>query len=152
MSSNVAVTVVLELTVTAQASVPEQAPAHPENALFPAAGVAVSVTAVPSSKVAEHVPPSFEQVMPAGELVTEPAPSPDTATESVKVWGGVVGFELLSLPPQEAANVATTARESRRVILRIGRWGRGADRSASEDGRSQHCGPSLRKRQKILRE
>jgi hypothetical protein len=45
---NVAVTLVAALTVTAQVPVPEQAPLHPAKA-EPAAGVAVSVRAVPGA-------------------------------------------------------------------------------------------------------
>jgi hypothetical protein len=47
-------------------------------------GVAVSVTIVPVGNVAEHgeAPPPFEQLIPAGELVTVPCPLPTSCTES----------------------------------------------------------------------
>jgi len=77
---NVAVTVVAAETVTVQAPVPAQ-PVQPVK-VEPAAGVAVSVTAVPLAKLAEQVAP---QVIPAGELVTVPLPVPDGETVSVKV-------------------------------------------------------------------
>ena len=68
----VAVTVIAELTVTLQAPVPVQAPPQPVNT-DPAAAIALSVTAVPDVNVAEHVAP---QLIPAGLLVTVPAPAP----------------------------------------------------------------------------
>src|SRR5207245_8323873 len=48
----------------------------------PAAGAAVSVTAVPLAKLAVHVAP---QVIPAGELVTVPLPVPALLTVSAKL-------------------------------------------------------------------
>jgi hypothetical protein len=62
--------------------VPEQpAPLQPVKA-EPAAGVAVNVTTVPALNDAEHVAP---QVIPAGELVTDPEPEPVFVTVSVCV-------------------------------------------------------------------
>jgi len=62
--------------------VPEQpAPLQPEK-VEPAAGVAVSVTTVPSLNEVEHVAP---QSIPAGELETEPEPVPDFVTVSACV-------------------------------------------------------------------
>jgi len=62
--------------------VPEQpAPLQPVK-VEPAAGVAVSVTTVPSLNDVEHVAP---QSIPAGELETEPEPVPDFVTVSVCV-------------------------------------------------------------------
>src|SRR5207245_3234610 len=65
-----------------QAPVPEQAPPVQPVKVEPAAGAAVSVTAVPLVKLAEQVAP---QVMPAGELVMVPLPVPALETVRVKV-------------------------------------------------------------------
>src|SRR5213076_214342 len=78
----VAVTVVAAERVTVQAPVPEQLPPLQPVKVEPAAGVAVSVTAVPLVKLAEQVAP---QLMPAGELVTVPLPVPTSLTVSAKV-------------------------------------------------------------------
>ncbi|TMM11343.1 MAG: hypothetical protein E6G00_05115 [Actinobacteria bacterium] len=51
---------------------PEQAPDQPANP-EPRTGRAVSVTDLPLSKPCEQLAP---QLMPAGELVTEPRPEP----------------------------------------------------------------------------
>jgi len=56
----------------------------------PLAAVAVKVTDVPLVYEAEHV---LGQVMPAGELVTVPAPLPAGVTVSVKPPAGVGGLE-----------------------------------------------------------
>src|SRR3989449_3637914 len=82
MSVNGAVTVVAALRVTGQAPGPEQPPPLQPLKVEPAAGAAVSVTAVPPAKLAAQVAP---QVMPAGLLVTVPAPVPALETVSVKV-------------------------------------------------------------------
>ena len=79
---NVAVTDRSALIVTVQVPVPEQPPPlQPVNA-EPAAGVAVSVTTVPSLNDAAQVAP---QLIPAGELVTVPEPVPVFVTVSVCV-------------------------------------------------------------------
>ena len=78
----VAVTEWPALIVRVQVPVPEQSPDHPAKVL-PAAGVAVSVTAVPFAKLAEQFAP---QSIPAGLLVTVPVPVP--AVMTVKVGGG----------------------------------------------------------------
>src|SRR5438552_3488354 len=78
----VAVTVVAAERVTVQAPVPEQLPPLQPVKVEPAAGVAVSVTAVPLAKLAEQVAP---QVIPAGALVTVPLPVPAGVTVRVKV-------------------------------------------------------------------
>src|SRR5207248_975014 len=59
----------------------------------PAAGVAVTVTAVPLVKLAEHVAP---QVMPAGELVTVPLPVPAGVTVRVKVCSVKVAVTVVA--------------------------------------------------------
>src|SRR5438445_266287 len=81
-SVKVAVTMVAALRVTVQAPGPEQPPPLQPLKVEPAAGAAVSVTAVPLAKLAAQVAP---QVMPAGLLVTVPAPVPALETVSVKV-------------------------------------------------------------------
>src|SRR5438132_10525657 len=81
-SVKVAVTVVAAETVTTHDPVPEQPPPLQPLKIEPAAGVAVSVTAVPLAKLAAQVAP---QVMPAGELVTVPLPVPAGVTVRVKV-------------------------------------------------------------------
>ena len=68
----VAVTASVPLTVMAQVvPLPVHAPDHPPKAekVVTAPGASVSVTCVPLSKVAEHVP---GQLMPLGVLVTIP--------------------------------------------------------------------------------
>src|SRR2546421_2892632 len=71
-SAKRAVTIRSAVIFTRQAPVPEQAPDQPAN-LEPRAGVAVSVTDLPTAKLWEQLAP---QLMPAGELVTEPRPEP----------------------------------------------------------------------------
>ena len=78
----VAVTVVAAESVTVQVPVPAQPPPVQPVKVEPAAGVAVSVTAVPLVKLAEQVAP---QVIPAGALVTVPLPVPAGVTVKVKV-------------------------------------------------------------------
>jgi hypothetical protein len=83
LAVNVAVTEVLLVGVTLQVAVPVQAPDHPAN-VEPAFAAAVSVTAVPLLKLALQVDP---QLIPAGLLVTVPAPVPALCTVS---WTGVL--------------------------------------------------------------
>lgn len=64
--------------VTTQAPVPVQAPVQPVNVL-PVAAVAVRVTDVPETKVAEQPTPHDT---PAGELLTMPDPVPERLTDS----------------------------------------------------------------------
>src|SRR5438093_1481174 len=78
----VAVTVVAAETVTTHDPVPEHPPPFQPLKVEPAAGAAVSVTAVPLAKLAAQVAP---QSMPAGELVTVPLPVPAGVTVRVKV-------------------------------------------------------------------
>jgi hypothetical protein len=64
--------------VTLQVDVPLQAPVQPAKVEL-AAGVGVSVTAVPAAKLAAHVVP---QLMPAGVLAMLPVPVPEGVTVS----------------------------------------------------------------------
>src|SRR5437899_921839 len=73
---------VAAVTGIVQGPVPEHPPPVQPVKVEPAAGVAVSVTAVPLAKLAVHVAP---QVMPAGALVTVPLPAPAGVTVRVKV-------------------------------------------------------------------
>src|SRR5437879_9575658 len=74
--AKVAVTEVAALIVTVHVPVPVQAPLQPVK-VEPAAGAAVRVTTVPVVKEVEQVAP---QEIPAGELVTVPAPALDTVS------------------------------------------------------------------------
>jgi hypothetical protein len=73
-----ALTVVAVVKTSAQLPVPEQPPPQPVKT-EPIAGIAVSVTLVPDAKEAEHALP---QLIPAGELVTEPLPVRVTVNET----------------------------------------------------------------------
>ena len=64
---------------------PEQPPPDQPPNVEPAAGLAVSVTIVPSSNDAEQVEP---QSIPAGLLVTVPLPPPARATVRVRCGTG----------------------------------------------------------------
>jgi hypothetical protein len=90
---NVAVTDFAASIVTLQGfAVPVHAPLQ-EPKEEPPAGVAVSVTMLPSRKLAEHVLP---QSMPAGVLVTTPVPRPPVLTVRVRVWAVNVADTLLA--------------------------------------------------------
>jgi hypothetical protein len=81
--SNVAVMVALPFIASWQvAPAAVQGPIQPPNVEPFAAGVAVSVTAVPWAKLALHVPD--EQEIPDGDELTEPPPVPARVT--VSVW------------------------------------------------------------------
>ncbi|PYN89529.1 MAG: hypothetical protein DMD87_05320 [Candidatus Rokuibacteriota bacterium] len=71
---------VLAPSVTVHGLVPVQPPPLQPVKVKPAAGVAVSTTAVPLANEAEHVVP---QAIPAGTLVTVPLPAPLTFTVNV---------------------------------------------------------------------
>src|SRR3989449_785364 len=87
------VTVAAAETVTVQVPVPEQPPPLQPVKVEPAAGAAVSVTAVPLVKLAEQVAP---QVIPAGALVTVPLPVPAGVTVRVKVCGEKVAVTVVA--------------------------------------------------------
>src|SRR5207247_6746272 len=72
---------------------PEHPPPLQPVKVEPAAGVAVSVTAVPLAKLAVHVAP---QVIPAGELVTVPLPVPAGVTVRVKVCSVKVAVTVVA--------------------------------------------------------
>src|SRR5881396_1313528 len=76
-----AVTEAAALIVTMQVPVPEQPPPLQPVKVELASGVAVKVTAVPLANGAEHVAP---QAIPAGLLVTVPAPAPALVSVRVK--------------------------------------------------------------------
>src|SRR5947209_1105928 len=78
-SVNVAVTDLAASIVTSHVPVPEQPPPDQPVKWEPAPGVAVSVTVLPLANQLEQVAP---QVIPAGELETEPVPLPSSETES----------------------------------------------------------------------
>src|SRR5207245_8932650 len=82
VGAKVAVTVVAAESVIVHVPVPEQPPPLQPVKAEPLAGLAVRVTTVPLAKLAEQVAP---QVMPAGPLVTVPAPvaAVDTGREHV---------------------------------------------------------------------
>src|SRR5207249_11056562 len=107
MSVNVAVTVVAALRVTVQAPGPEQPPPLQPLKVEPAAGAAVSVTAVPLVKLAAQVAP---QVMPAGLLVTVPAPVPALETVRAKVCGVDVAVTVVAA--RKVAEQAAVAEQA----------------------------------------
>src|SRR5206468_5731564 len=79
--------------VTMQAPVPVHPPPLQPLKVEPAAGAAVSVTAVPLGKLAAQVAP---QVMPVGELVMVPLPVPVLETVRVKVCGVKVAVTVVA--------------------------------------------------------
>jgi hypothetical protein len=111
------VTELLPVIDTVQPPLPVQLPDQP--AKFESlAGVAVSVTEVPGSYWAEHVEP---QLIPAGELVTEPLPVPVFVTVSV-CWSVNVAVTVVPAfivtwhvpvpeqpPPDQPANLEPAA-------------------------------------------
>jgi hypothetical protein len=100
----VAVTEAAVEAVMLQAPVPLHAPDQPAN-VDPAFGAAVSVIAVPAAKLALHVDP---QLMPAGLLVTVPAPVPAAVTFTVAV-GGVLPRD----DPQPEMTIMKAAKKKR---------------------------------------
>jgi hypothetical protein len=103
---NVAVTLFAASMVTTQVSeLPEHAPLQPPN-VNPELAVAVSVTGVPATKLAEHRP---GQSIGPGDDDTAPPPAPDVPTESTKVMG----------PTGPGANVAVTPRAALIVTTQL---------------------------------
>jgi hypothetical protein len=123
LAENVAETVTAALSVTVHVPVPEQPPVQPVK-VEPAAGVAVKATAVPLANEAAHVAP---QDMPAGLLVTVPAPEPPLLTVSVKVCPNVAVTVVAALsvtvqgpapeqpPPLQPVNAEPAAGAAVRV-------------------------------------
>ena len=118
-------TVVAAETVTVQEPVPAQPPPVQPVKEEPAAGAAVSVTAVPLGKFAVQVAP---QLMPAGLLVTVPVPAPAGVTVRaklgvVKVAVTVVAAETVTVqvpvpeqpPPVQPVKVEPAAGAAVRV-------------------------------------
>ena len=77
-AERIAPTAVSLSRVRLHGSMPEHAPVHPVK-VEPSLGFAVSVTDVPTVKLAPHVSP---QLMPEGALVTVPVPVPESVTVS----------------------------------------------------------------------
>ncbi len=110
---NVAVTLWLVLIVTTQLPVPLHAPDQPLK-LYPDAGVAVRVTAVPALIVAEQVepqeiePPELETV-PEPTLATERVYAPcATANVAVTLWLALIVTLQVPVPlqaPDQPLNV-----------------------------------------------
>jgi hypothetical protein len=97
----VAPTLLAAFIITLQAPVPLHAPLQPAN-VEPLAGVAMRDTELPCAKLALQVAP---QLMPAGELATDPEPVPASETVSATCAGGGGGggtapllVETLSAP------------------------------------------------------
>jgi hypothetical protein len=118
----VAVTAVAAFILTVHVPVPAQAPDQPAK-VEPAAGVAVSVTAVPPEYFAEQVAP---QLMPAGELVTVPLPVPALVTvralvpvEKPKVAVTVVAAVMVTVHvpvPEQAPDQPVKAAKAEAVV------------------------------------
>ncbi len=72
---------------TVQLPVPAHEPPHASSVL-PALAVAVSVTLVPAANEPVQLP--VVQLIPAGDDVTDPVPSPETVTVSVCAGGATV--------------------------------------------------------------
>src|SRR5437867_7480032 len=95
---NVAVTAVAAVRVTAQGPVPVQMPPLQPVKTDPVAGVAVSVTTVPLTKLAVQMEP---QSIPPGVLVTAPAaPALKTVTAKTGVKVAVTAVAAVSVTMQ----------------------------------------------------
>jgi hypothetical protein len=93
-SANVAVTFLAALIVTTHCPVPEQPSPDQPWKVMPVPAFAVSVTVVPSLKVALQVAP---QLMPVGTEVTVPVPAPALVTVSVCVMRVNVAVTVVAL-------------------------------------------------------
>jgi hypothetical protein len=98
---NVAVTAVAAVTVTTQVPVPEHPPPVQPANVEPSPATAVNVTAVPLAKFAEQV---VGQIIPAGALITVPAPVPAGVTVSAKL------FVVLNVAVTDVAAVTVTTQ------------------------------------------
>jgi hypothetical protein len=100
----IAVTASAAVSRTVQVVAPEQAPLQPVKVLL-AAGVSLSVTWVFCGKLAEQV---VGQLIPAGVLVTVPAPAPAMVT----VTGIVEPAGMGSTTPRQPASARVNAADS----------------------------------------
>jgi hypothetical protein len=107
---NVAVTDSAALIVTVQIPVPVQAPLHPAK-LQPEAGVAVSITEVPLSKVVEQTP---GQVIPDGLLVTVPLPAIVTFNGKIRMNVAVTDSAWLIVTTQVPAPLQAPLHPTKR--------------------------------------
>jgi hypothetical protein len=136
VTTNVAVTFRAAFIVMVHVPVPEQSPDQPVKA-EPEEATAVSVTSVPSAKLALHVAP---QLMPATSEVTIPVPDPALVTVSRWVGGPksavtsrawlIVTTQVVLVPeqspdhplkaePPEAVAVSVTSVPSAYVALQV---------------------------------
>lgn len=99
----VAITKRWALIVTVQVPLPEHAPPQPAKVEVEA-GVAVSVTGVPSTKTCAQVGP---QLIPAGAERIEPEPVPTFETVSVLYAGGGGGFASKRAVTERLASVVS---------------------------------------------
>jgi hypothetical protein len=125
--ANVAVIVVALVGVTVHGPVPEQPPPDQPLKTEPPAAVAVRTTELPDGNVAEHVVP---HVIPAGALVTLPAPRPARTTVSATGAGAnaaptVVAVASVTVhgplpehpPPDQPLKIEPAAGAAVRVTL-----------------------------------
>jgi hypothetical protein len=105
-NAKVAVTVVAALSVTLQVPVPVHPPPLQPVNVDPAVAAAVSTIAVPELKFAVHVDP---QLIPAGALVTVPAPVPALVTCRASDWAKVAVTLLVRLAATEHVPVPLQA-------------------------------------------
>jgi len=110
-----------------EVDVPEQIPPdHPPN-LEPFAGVAVSVTAVPSVNVAVQAAP---QLIWPSLLVITPEPAPETLIVTDAFWGTVVVDVLLAPPPEQPTTEAAVNAKATMTITHAKRRPFGAKQVA----------------------